>query len=934
MRPFSLVGLCYLLTLAAAVYFGAAPSLLLGSACLAVFCLLILWKRTERMRILQAAALTCALAFGAFSACARAQVLPSEKLDGRDAVMTGTVCELPARSYGKFYYVVRVESISLPGAPRVEKVRLSSQNALNADCYGTITGRVHFYTPSGEDGFSSRSYYASKGITLFAYLYEYENVRTSPAREKPPYYYALMLRRSMTDSLYRLLPPEQAGLAAGILLGDTGGISDEVKSDFKTVGISHILSVSGLHMAAMAQFFLLLFGLLRVPRRLSAGMTMAGVVSFMAVTGFAPSVLRSGIMCLIFLLGTVLDRQADSLNSLGIAALLIGVANPFAAADLGLLLSFSATLGMILCSGRLTAFLRARYEGIKRGRAVLDAANSAVSTTVSATAFTLPVVVLSFGTVSLISPAANLLEVFPSSLLMAFSAAAALCYLVGLRFLALPLALFSGLLANWMSACARMLARIPWASVSASYGFWLGDAFASGGSAGYDHKEMGITARGAWEAVKRHFREVGKDIQTEPFTVVGVGDMSGDVFGNGMLLSQATKVVAAFDHRDIFIDPNPDVAKSWAERKRLFETPRTSWQDYDKSLISEGGGVFSRSAKSIALTPQIKELLDIEADTVDPVTLMQAILKARAELLYFGGIGTYIKGAGETNAQAGDKANDAIRINGGEVRALVLGEGANLGATQLGRIEAARAGMRLNTDAIDNSAGVDSSDQEVNIKILLGGAIASGHLKAEDRNPLLKSMTDEVGLKVLAHNYDQTLALTLQQAEGPAALDAQQAFMQHLSSLGKLNRAVEYLPDDVRIAEMKLQGAALTRPELAVLTAYSKLELFDEIVGSSAPDDAFFERLLVHYFPAPLAKFEEDMKGHRLRRDIIATVLSNEIVNMAGPTFADRLRAAAECDTAAMVTAFETARHVFRLDEAWKAVSALDLKIPNKSRFI
>jgi len=468
--------------------------------------------------------------------------------------------------------------------------------------------------------------------------------------------------------------------------------------------------------------------------------------------------------------------------------------------------------------------------------------------------------------------------------------------------------------------------------VSQSYGFWLDDAFASGGSAGYDHKEMGITARGAWEAVKRHFRELGKDIQNEPFTVVGVGDMSGDVFGNGMLLSQATKVVAAFDHRDIFIDPNPDVAKSWAERKRLFETPRTSWQDYDKSLISEGGGVFSRSAKSIALTPQIKALLDIEADSVDPVTLMQAVLKARAELLYFGGIGTYIKGAGETNLQVGDKANDAIRINGGEIRAQVVGEGANLGATQLGRIEAARAGVRLNTDAIDNSAGVDSSDHEVNIKILTGGAIASGHLKAEDRNALLKSMTDEVADKVLAHNYDQTLALTLQQAEGAAALDSQQAFMQHLSSIGKLNRAVEYLPDDARIAEMKLQGQALTRPELAVLTAYSKLELFDEIVGSTAPDDAFFERLLLEYFPAPLAQFEEDMKGHRLRRDIIATVLSNEIVNMAGPTFPDRLRAAAECDTAAMVTAFETARHVFRLDEAWKAVSALDLKIPAEAQ--
>ncbi len=325
-------------------------------------------------------------------------------------------------------------------------------------------------------------------------------------------------------------------------------------------------------------------------------------------------------------------------------------------------------------------------------------------------------------------------------------------------------------------------------------------------------------------------------------------------------------------------------------------------------------------------------MLDIEADTVDPVTLMQAILKSRAELLYFGGIGTYIKGAGETNAQVGDKANDAIRINGSEVRAQVAGEGANLGMTQLGRIEAARAGTRLNTDAIDNSAGVDSSDHEVNIKILTGGAIASGHLKAEDRNALLKSMTDEVGYKVLAHNYDQTLAVTLQQAEGAGALDSQQIFMQHLTALGKLNRAVEYLPDDARIAEMKLQGVALTRPELAVLTAYSKLELFDGIVASSAPDDAFFERLLVHYFPAPLARFEEDMKGHRLRRDIIATVLSNEIVNMAGATFPDRLRAAAECDTAAMVTAFETARQVFRLDQAWKDVSALDLKIPAEAQ--
>ena len=468
--------------------------------------------------------------------------------------------------------------------------------------------------------------------------------------------------------------------------------------------------------------------------------------------------------------------------------------------------------------------------------------------------------------------------------------------------------------------------------VSQSYGFWLDDAFASGGSAGYDHKEMGITARGAWEAVKRHFREMGKDIQSQPFTVAGVGDMSGDVFGNGMLLSKAIKLVAAFDHRDIFIDPNPDPALSWEERNRLFNTPRTTWQDYNKSLISEGGGVFPRSAKSVTLTPQIKALLDIEVDTVTPQELMQAILKSRVELLYFGGIGTYIKGAGETNAQAGDKANDAIRINGGDVRAKVVGEGANLGATQLGRIEAARAGVRLNTDAIDNSAGVDSSDHEVNIKILTGGAIAAGNLKSEDRNALLKSMTEEVGLKVLAHNYDQTLAVSLQQAEGAAALDAQQQFMQSLEAEGKLNRAVEYLPDDARLAEMKKDGEGLTRPELAVLTAYAKLELSDDIVASQAPEDPFFEDSLVRYFPAPLAKYEADMAGHRLRREIISTVMANEIVNMCGPTFPDRLRAAAECDTTAMTVAFEAARRIFRLDEAWDAVSALDLKIPAEAQ--
>ncbi|KQW86415.1 NAD-glutamate dehydrogenase [Brevundimonas sp. Root1279] len=468
--------------------------------------------------------------------------------------------------------------------------------------------------------------------------------------------------------------------------------------------------------------------------------------------------------------------------------------------------------------------------------------------------------------------------------------------------------------------------------ISADYGFWLDDAFASGGSVGYDHKVMGITARGAWEAVKRHFREMGKDIQTEPFTVVGVGDMSGDVFGNGMLLSKAIKLVAAFDHRDIFIDPNPDPAVSWVERDRMFKLPRSSWQDYDKSKISAGGGVFPRSAKSIELTPEIKALLEIEEDAVDPAALMKAILKAPAELLYLGGIGTYVKAPTETDLQVGDKANDAIRIDGGELRVKVVGEGANLGLTQAGRIAFARSGGRINTDAIDNSAGVDSSDHEVNIKILTGAAIGSGALKQEDRNALLASMTDEVGLKVLAHNYDQTLALTLQQAEGAKALDAQQRFMQWLASKGKLDRKVEGLPDDLKMAEMKATNGPLTRPELAVLTAYSKLELFDDIVASKAPDDAFFKQTLVRYFPGPLAKFEADMQRHRLRREIISTILSNEIVNMCGPTFPERLRLSAQCDTGAMVLAFEAARQIFRLDQAWDAVSALDLKIPAEAQ--
>uniref|UniRef100_UPI001576E5BA NAD-glutamate dehydrogenase domain-containing protein n=1 Tax=Caulobacter sp. S45 TaxID=1641861 RepID=UPI001576E5BA len=463
--------------------------------------------------------------------------------------------------------------------------------------------------------------------------------------------------------------------------------------------------------------------------------------------------------------------------------------------------------------------------------------------------------------------------------------------------------------------------------VAADYGFWLGDAFASGGSAGYDHKAMGITARGAWIAVERHFREMGKDIRSEPFTCIGVGDMSGDVFGNGALLSHAMNLVAAFDHRHIFLDPTPDPETSWAERKRMFELPRSSWADYDAAKISEGGGVHPRTAKSIALTPQVKALLDLDADALSPAELIRAILKARAELLYLGGIGTYVKAAFETQAEAGDKANDLVRINADELRVAVVGEGANLGFTQAGRIAFARAGGRIDTDAIDNSAGVDTSDHEVNIKILLGQAERLGELAPVDRNPLLASMTDDVAAHVLAHNYDQTLGLSLQQANAPAELDAQEAFMLDLERRGRLNRAVEGLPKLTTIAELRVAGRGLARPELAVITAYGKLELSADIAGSPAPDDLYFEGVLEDYFPAGLARFEGEMRRHRLRREIIATVLANQIVDRCGPTFPARLTSSLGCDAAALVTAFETARQVFRLDEAWREVDALDYRI-------
>jgi glutamate dehydrogenase len=463
-------------------------------------------------------------------------------------------------------------------------------------------------------------------------------------------------------------------------------------------------------------------------------------------------------------------------------------------------------------------------------------------------------------------------------------------------------------------------------ALAGDYGFWLGDAFASGGSAGYDHKEMGITARGAWEGVKRHFRELGVDIQKESVNVVGVGDMSGDVFGNGMLLSKTLRLRAAFDHRHIFLDPQPDPAAAWAERKRLFDLARSSWDDYDRGLISEGGGVWPRTLKSIPLSEQSRALLDVRVETLAPSEIISAILKSRTDLLYLGGIGTYVKSAGEASLDVGDKANDAVRINGRELRCKVVGEGANLGFTQAGRIEYALAGGRIDTDAIDNSAGVDTSDHEVNIKILTGMAERVGELASGERDPLLASMTDDVATHVLAHNYDQTLALSLLEREAVEHLDDQARFMRRLEGLGRLDRALEGLPDAAAIAERAKAARGLTRPELAVLLAYGKLDLFEDIVASTAPDDPWFETLLEAYFPKPLGRFQAQMKRHRLRREIIATVVDNDIVNLCGPTFPGRLRDAARCDTAALVTAFEAARQTLRFDDAWSRVERLDGK--------
>ncbi|MEV0965853.1 MULTISPECIES: NAD-glutamate dehydrogenase [unclassified Streptomyces] len=466
--------------------------------------------------------------------------------------------------------------------------------------------------------------------------------------------------------------------------------------------------------------------------------------------------------------------------------------------------------------------------------------------------------------------------------------------------------------------------------VAIAYNFWLGDAFASGGSAGYDHKGMGITARGAWESVKRHFRELGHDTQTQDFTVVGVGDMSGDVFGNGMLLSEHIRLVAAFDHRHIFIDPDPDAAVSYAERRRLFELPRSSWADYDTGLLSPGGGIHPRTAKSIPVNAKVREALGIEPGVakLTPAELMKAILQAPVDLLWNGGIGTYVKASSESNADVGDKANDAIRVDGEELRVKVVGEGGNLGLTQLGRIEFARGGGRVNTDAIDNSAGVDTSDHEVNIKILLNGLVAEGDMTVKQRNRLLAEMTDEVGGLVLRNNYAQNVALANAVTQSPSLLHAHQRFMRRLGREGALDRALEFLPNDRQIRELLNNRHGLSQPELAVLLAYTKITVAEELIGTSLPDDPYLRGLLHAYFPKPLReRFPEAVDGHALRREIVTTVLVNDTVNTGGSTFLHRLREETGASIEEIVRAQTAARAIFGLGEVWDAVEALDTRV-------
>jgi glutamate dehydrogenase len=461
--------------------------------------------------------------------------------------------------------------------------------------------------------------------------------------------------------------------------------------------------------------------------------------------------------------------------------------------------------------------------------------------------------------------------------------------------------------------------------IAREYGFWLDDAFASGGSTGYDHKKMGITARGAWESAKRHFRELGRNIQEEDFTVVGVGDMSGDVFGNGMLLSRHIRLVAAFDHRDIFIDPNPDAATTWEERSRLFELPRSSWQDYDASLISEGGGIYSRAAKSIPLSVQAREALGVDALAMTPAELVSAILRAPVDLLWNGGIGTYVKATAETHAEAGDKANDAVRVNADELRAAVVCEGGNLGLTQRARIEYALGGGRVNTDAIDNSGGVDCSDHEVNIKVLLDRVVADGDLTPKQRNELLADMTQAVAEQVLRDNYEQTETLSLAEAQASSMADVHARFIESLEGSRSLDRELEALPGEAEIGDRISEHGGLTRPELATLIAYSKLDLYRQLLESDVPEDPYLSAEFEAYFPSPLPeRFGHWLRDHRLRREITATRVVNNMLHGGGTTFVFRLREETGAAASDIVRAYTVAREVFQMRPQWAEIEALD----------
>lgn len=467
-------------------------------------------------------------------------------------------------------------------------------------------------------------------------------------------------------------------------------------------------------------------------------------------------------------------------------------------------------------------------------------------------------------------------------------------------------------------------------ALAIEHGFWLGDAFASGGSVGYDHKAMGITAKGAWESVKRHFRALGRDTQSQDFTVVGVGDMSGDVFGNGMLLSAHIRLVAAFDHRHIFLDPSPDPARSFAERERLFKLPRSSWADYDPSLLSAGGGIYPRTLKAITLTPQVRAALGLgeEVASLPPNALISAILKAPVDLLWNGGIGTYVKATSESHADVGDRANNPVRINGRDLRCKVVGEGGNLGLTQLGRIEAALGGVLLNTDFIDNSAGVDTSDHEVNIKILLDSLVRQKKLAEQARNTLLASMTDEVARLVLNDNYRQNQALSLMERMSVTRLGSKQHFVQVLEARGQLDRQIEYLPSDAEFAERKARGLGLTRPELAVLLSYAKLVAFAELLETDIPEDPYLSKELQRYFPQPLQeKYAAQMEKHPLKREIIATAVTNSTINRMGATFLMRMQEDSGRDIGEVAKAFTITRETLDARALWTQIDALDGKV-------